>query len=117
MHLRAVINTREERIGIELYLGDDNAHAHSLEFPEDRTDIENDLGFAPEWLPLPQKRACRIILYKHACPLADEARWSEYRDWMVEKLDEFSRVFRLRVRDLDPDKYRDAAEDIEVPAS
>lgn len=117
MHLGAVINTREEWIGIELYLGDENAHAHFLELSEDRVEIESDLGFAPEWLPLPEKRACRIILYKQSCPLADEARWPEYHDWMVEKLDAFNRAFRLRVRDLDPDKYRDVAGDGEVPAS
>ncbi|MBQ4824323.1 DUF4268 domain-containing protein [Leisingera sp. HS039] len=116
MHLGAVINTREEWIGIELYLGDENAHAHFLELSEDRAVIESDLGFAPEWLPLPEKRACRIILYKQSCPLSDEARWPEYHDWMVEKLDAFNHAFRLRVRDLDPDKYRDVADDGEVPA-
>ncbi|MGR3610797.1 MAG: DUF4268 domain-containing protein, partial [Sulfitobacter sp.] len=55
--LGAILNTREERIAVELYLGDDNAAAFFQELEESKAEIEAELGFSVIWKPLPEKRA------------------------------------------------------------
>lgn len=105
MRLGALINTREDRIGVELYLHDDNAQAYFHELEETKSDIEAALGFSPLWKALPEKRASRIVFYRQASPLDREDHWGEYLEWMVARLDDFDRVFRPRVKQLDPDKF------------
>lgn len=101
--LRATLNTREERIGVELYLSDDNSEAYYSQLEAAKSEIEAELGLTPVWKPLPDKRACRIITYKYSCPLNVEARWPEYRQWMISNLETFHRVFQTRIRELDTD--------------
>jgi len=103
--LGAILNTREELIAVELYLGDDNAAAFFQELEESRAEIEAELGFSVIWKPLPEKRACRIIFYHKSCPLEDMARWPEYRSWLISNLEAFDRVFRPRIKLLDPSRF------------
>ncbi|MGI3165344.1 DUF4268 domain-containing protein [Pseudooceanicola sp. 200-1SW] len=112
MRLGAILNTRENSLAVELYLGDENAAAFFRELEQSREDIEAELGFSVVWKPLPEKRACRIIYYKTECPLDDAARWAEYRAWMIESLEAFDRVFRPRVKELDPSRFLGPAEEV-----
>ena len=109
MRLGAILNTKEERLGVELYLGDENALAFFRELEAQKSEIEAALGFAPVWKALPDKRASRIIFYRQGCPLDDRERWPDYRAWLTEHLETFDRVFRPRVKVLDPDKFQEAA--------
>lgn len=111
VNLGAILNTREERIAVELYLGDDNAAAYFRELEQSKTEIEADLGFPVVWKPLPEKRACRILYYKTDCPLDDKSRWMEYRAWMIDSLEAFNRVFRPRVKALEPKRFTDPGEE------
>lgn len=105
-HLGAILNSREGRIGIELYLGNENAKAYFHLLFQDREAIESELGFSPEWMELPQRRACRIIRFRDAFDLPHKARWPECHRWMIETLEAFNRVFRDRIRLLDADHYQ-----------
>jgi hypothetical protein len=105
MRLGAILNSREERIGVELYMGDENALAYFRELETDKSEIERELGIAPFWMALPDKKASRIILYKQACPLDKEDQWPEYRAWLTQRLEDFDRVFRPRVKALDPERF------------
>jgi len=111
MHLGAILNSREERIGVELYLGNDNAFAYFKELEGEKEQIEKALGFSPIWKALPEKRASRILLYKQGCPLDSRDRWPEYRAWITKHLEDFDRVFRPRVKKLNPEKFQDAIDE------
>ncbi|MGB0843856.1 MAG: DUF4268 domain-containing protein [Alphaproteobacteria bacterium] len=114
-NLGAVCNTRKNLIGIELYLSGKNAKQFFAELENDKPEIEQQLGFRLEWHFLPTKRDSRIIIYQENSSLVDEARWSSYFQWMTEKLEAFDRVFRPRVKLLDPDAWQDVeAENEEV---
>ena len=106
MRLGAVLLAREEQIGIELYLGDDNADAFFDELHADKTAIEQALGFNLDWRRLPERRASRIVFFLEKAPLSDRNRWPEYREWMGDKLEAFDSVFRPRVKSLDADAWR-----------
>ena len=106
IHLGAIINTRENRIGVELYLGDENANHYYLQLREDKEQIESDLGFAPHWRELPNKRACRIIVYYESIDFSDKSKWPIFHEWTIENLQKFDFAFRKRVRSLDLADYQ-----------
>lgn len=112
VRLGAILNSREAKIAVELYLGDENAFAFFKELQEERSQIEEELGYAVDWRALPDKRASRIVRVLEGCPLEDQSRWPEYREWMISSLEDFERVFRLRVKALDPSRFT-AVEDEE----
>ncbi|MBZ4020844.1 hypothetical protein CKO11_00025 [Rhodobacter sp. TJ_12] len=103
--LGAILNSREEKIAVELYLGDENAMAYFRELEASKAAIEEELGYAVDWRALPDKRASRILLIREKCPLEDQARWQEYREWLTAKLEDFDRVFRAKVKALDPSRF------------
>lgn len=105
-HLGAILNSREGRIGVELYLGDDNAKAYFHLLVRDREKIEDELGFSPEWMELPHRRACRIIRFRDGFDLANRAQWPDGHRWMIETLEAFNRAFRDRIRMLDAADYQ-----------
>jgi len=107
MRLGALINSKEDAIGVELYLSDENAMAHFRELETMKSEIEADLGFEADWRALPEKQASRVLIMKPNSPLDKSDRWQEYRKWMVETLVAFDRAFRQRVKALDPDSFRD----------
>lgn len=104
--LSATLNSREQRIGAELYIGHKQAKAMFGLLAAERDAIEAELGFAPEWMELPQRHACRIVYFLNGAPLQDETRWPEYRRWMIDHLERLNAVFRDRLRRLDPDAYQ-----------
>lgn len=103
--LEALLNTREEKIGVGLYIQHDKAKAffHLLELQ--KSPIENELGFQPVWLELPNRAACRIVSFLNDADPTDETRWPEYRHWLMENLEKFDRVFRQRIRALNEETY------------
>lgn len=103
--LGAILNSREEKIAVELYLGDENAMAYFRELEASKAAIEEELGYAVDWRALPDKRASRILLLREKCPLEDQSRWPEYRAWLTAKLEDFDRVFRPKVKALDPSRF------------
>ena len=105
INLGATLNRREELIGVELYMSHKNALAYFRELETDKAKIEEELGFTPDWQPLPGKKASRILYQKTSCPLDHEDRWPEYRQWIKEHLESFDRVFRPRVKRLNPEKF------------
>ncbi len=94
-------NTAKNAVGCEIYIdGDGSFDANeALELLlADRAEIEAGLGQL-DWLPLPEKRACRIIQTFDA-DLRDEEAWEQSVAWCVERAEAFSSCFAPRVRDL-----------------
>ena len=111
MRLHALINTQAEQIGIEFQLHDGHAKSYFRQLEKQKNTIEQELGSAPIWMRLPEKQASRIVLYRPSSPLSDQSRWEEYRVWMREQLEAFDRVFRPRVKALNPDEFQDDRDD------
>jgi len=100
--LMATLQAQRNEIGVEVFLSDGNATAYFRELESHKDEIEVELGFPLDWRLLPDRRACRIVLCQQSCPFDSEARWPEYREWMIAKLEKFNDVFRPRVRELNP---------------
>jgi len=100
LHLAAVLSTRKNRLGVELYLGDKNAKAYFSRLKEDQSAIEFELAVQPEWQELPMRRACRIITYLQVADLFDEMQWPKFIEWFVRTLETFYQTFHNRVLNL-----------------
>lgn len=86
-------NSREQRIGCELYIPRDAALYQSLE--ANRPAINQALGDQPEWMDLPDSTAFRIAKF-HSCDPSAEAQWPIYFAWLYDQAELFQRTFRNR---------------------
>jgi hypothetical protein len=100
MHMGAIINTRENRIGVELYLGDDNANSYFEQLELDKETIDAELSFDLVWMPLPERRACRIIGFHPMKDLSQKESWEDLQTWMVSALEQMQKTFARRVKNL-----------------
>jgi hypothetical protein len=94
------VSVREERLGVEIYMGGPAAKERFDQLLSLRGEIEAALGFPMEWQRLPEAEASRIAVYRSGSPLQDESRWTEYLTWLRERVIEMDAVFRPRIRAL-----------------
>ena len=109
-HLAASLNSREEKIGVELYLDHEHAKAFFHLLVKDREQMEQELGFPLDWQELPHRAACRIVYFLDKVDPKHESRWPEFRRWMIEHLEKLDHAFRRRVRVLNPEHYLPSSE-------
>jgi hypothetical protein len=98
LNIRA--NTRDGRLGVELYLSGNEAKQHFANLLPQKDEIESVLGFPLDWQELPAKTASRIVSWYSDAFLEDEGRWADYQDWLIKRLVAMERVLRPRVRTL-----------------
>ena len=88
-HIAALLNTREERIAVELCITDpNNAKIFYKLLETDREKIEAEIGAGLDWKELPDKTSSKVILYNNANPTHEED-WNNQHKWMKEKLEIF----------------------------
>lgn len=100
-NMHGLLNTREDRIGVEVTMTDSNAKAYFNALQWEKDSIEDAFGASLEWLELPEKKQARIAFYKQGCDLYAEDRWPEYMAWMRDHLEKLDRIFRVRIKRLE----------------
>jgi hypothetical protein len=116
-HIALTALKRENRLGCELYMGHKRASEVYRPLEEARDTIEAELGCPGqlEWMPLPDRQACRIALYKDIDDLSDRDGWPDAFAWLLEWAEKFRQTFGDRVRSLQlPDPEDDAANAVNV---
>ena len=103
--LHALGAVRDNWIAVELSMSDVKAKAYFHLLFEDKEGIEQELGFSPEWMELPERKASRIRLHKHGENPTDKVSWQDHFIWFKEKLEAFYRVFRPRILELNPEAW------------
>lgn len=89
-HLDATINSREQQVGMELWIADNKDLFHKLFTKKD--EIEEKLGFQLDWQELPDKKGSRVFIAKSG-DFLDATESEELIKWLVETADNFSKVF------------------------
>ena len=89
--LSAKVNSREMSVAMDLYIKEDTDLFRALE--SKRTEIENELGYELEWLGLPENKAS-IIRIRQSGDFQDEDKQDALVKWIVDKAEEFTKVFR-----------------------
>lgn len=98
--LNITANTRDARLGVELWMPGEGAKQHFQALLEQKASIEQQLGFALDWQELPHARATRIASWYTDASIEDESRWDEYLQWIEQRLVTMDRVLRPIVRAL-----------------
>jgi hypothetical protein len=98
--LNLTANTRDKRLGVELWIPGADAKKHFANLSAQREAIEKALGFELDWQELPDAMACRIAAWHPNASIEDEKRWDEYLEWMVQRLLVMDRVLRPIVKAL-----------------
>lgn len=98
--LNITANTRDERLGVVLWIPGAEAKGHFANLVAQKQTIESELGFDLDWQELPDAIACRIAAWYPKASLEDEGRWDEYLNWLVERLVKMDQVLRPIVRAL-----------------
>jgi len=93
-NLAVTANTRNEKIGVELYFSGSNSKKNFADLMTHKAEIEKDLGFELDWQELPDAKACRVASWYPDASLVDESRWVEYFSWVERRLVILDRVLR-----------------------
>jgi hypothetical protein len=96
--------SKNGRIGCELYLpGRKQANFVFEELKKDQIAVEGeleDLGEL-EWQDLPDKKACRIVMYRSGVNLEDHEHWPELYRWLLERCERFKATFAPRLQGIE----------------
>ncbi|KXK04055.1 MAG: hypothetical protein NBKEAIPA_01342 [Nitrospirae bacterium] len=98
--LTITANTRDERLGVELWIPGAEAKKHFADLLVQKQVIEGKLGFELDWQELPDAKACRIATWYSHASIEDESRWDEYLNWLTERLVKMDQVLRPIVKAL-----------------
>lgn len=98
--LNITANTRDERLGVELWIPGAAAKQHFANLSAQKQTIEDQLGFELDWQELPDAMACRIASWYPQASIEDENRWNEYLDWLTLRLVKMDQVLRPIVKSL-----------------
>jgi len=98
--LNITANTRDERLGVELWMPGVKAKQHFNNLSAQKQAIEQQLGFELDWQELPDAQACRIATWYPKASIEDESRWVEYLDWLTQRLVKMDKVLRPIVKAL-----------------
>ena len=99
VHMSMTFNSKEDVLGIEVYVVKDQSIFESLE--EDKNQIEKEIGQKLSWQPLPGRSASRIKLDRNNSVLDNESDWNNYIDWSIENLEKFYHTFKSRLKNID----------------
>jgi hypothetical protein len=111
--IHAVGATKDEWLAVDLTIpgNDSKAFFHLLE--QERTEIEEELGFAVEWLELPERKNSKLRIYRNGLNPMDKDKWLDHFKWFHETLESFHRVFKDRIKNLNIEDWVDEIGDIE----
>jgi len=84
--LTTKVNSRENVIGVELFIHAQEAKAYFALLTEQREAIEQALGHPLSWEELPERIGCRIAIYKTGVDPTDDVDWPNQHDWMGQNL-------------------------------
>jgi hypothetical protein len=95
-HVSLTVNTREKRLGVELYIRNDKELFSRLK--DNKTEIEAELGEDLEWIEA--NLACRVLQVKMNFDLNNENSHEEEFNWLVDRALKFKSIFSVKIKEL-----------------
>ena len=83
MDLGGAMNSQKKQIRAELYLQGPPAKTYFGLLKNQKTEIENELGYPLEWQELPDGQDSRIAIFLNDADPMDEADWPRQHEWLV----------------------------------
>lgn len=102
--LNAAMNTRENWVRAEIYIGGDAAKGYFFLLYQRKEELESSLGFALDWQRLEAKKDARICISRPESDLRQRLSWPDQHAWLVDKLNRMHATFGPVIRELDRDE-------------
>ena len=83
-HISVTLQSKESYVGVEYYFS--NNQELYEELYENREDIESELGFKFEWMPLDTKKSCRILHKINGLNFDDHSNYDKLIDEAIDKV-------------------------------
>ena len=93
------------RIQVYLYLSGSKAKAFFGLLEQQKTEIEQELGYQLEWNLLPEGQDCRIAVYRNGVNPNDKSNWGQQHEWLAGHLNKMHQIFSPRIKELDADDW------------
>lgn len=103
--ISALVNTMDNRLGVELMMSDDDAKAHFHLLKQQEADITREFLGPLEWRELPENKSSYITTRHEVSDIEDRSRWPQYFEWLMTNIERFRDVFSHRVKNLDASDY------------
>lgn len=100
INLSSTFNTRDRQLTVELYLGNKESEEYFTALERQKGEIETELGYELEWMPLPDSQAFRIVKRLKGIKPQDVSQWPKYQNWAIENLENLYQVFKKRISDI-----------------
>ncbi len=100
IYLVAVARVKKESMGVHVALHGTNRKAFYDELLSQKDEIEKEIGYALQWLEMPDKTESHIKLTKENVDVGNKGNWPQHIEWMRKSIDNFHRVFSSRARNL-----------------
>lgn len=89
-YVQLTFSSRDNTIGCGIYIP--KSPEMFNKFKHHQLEIENQLGFQPEWRELEDKLASRIVLFTTAY-FKNQSEWDTYHNWLLDKAEKMCNVF------------------------
>ena len=99
-HLAATVNSKEQYVGVELYVDPNDNKSSFFALRDQRVQIEQEIGAAMDWQELPERRASRIILRLDGALFSEQNDWDRQHSWLKDNLEKLDKAFRTRLKSL-----------------
>jgi hypothetical protein len=103
-YIYAMVPIRDKWIGVQLTIKTDSATDDFRRLEARKDEIEQLIGEPLEWRELPQYQESQIRISKPDMDLADDTKWMEIQDWLIDHVKKFQDVFGSIVVELDETK-------------
>lgn len=103
--LNTTINTRDNRLTVELTIGSDDAKAYFHLLHDQKRAIEAEIGEKLDWRELPEKKHSYIVLSREDIDPENRKEWPNYFAWLKNGLEKFHQALSWRVKELDADEF------------
>jgi hypothetical protein len=110
IHLSAIANVEENRLGVRLYMQNRYGAAAALaQLETQKQAIEGEVGEPLLWNPNPDA-IDKIVLLQRQADLHQRDQWPGYLKWLVDAVARMRKAFALRVKALQLEKSEESLE-------
>ena len=93
----ALVNSRDSRIGVELYIGGSKAKQRFKLLHNQKKQIEAEFGNPLDWRELRTKIATRVLFLRENTDMKNRDAWPEQHAWLASHLEKLVRVLKTRI--------------------
>lgn len=102
-HISLQLNSIKKHIATTIYINSDKELYDNLH--DQKEEIEDKLGYKPDWINSSNKKNRQIKLYNNINPL-DKDEWENAIQWHLQTAEKFKEVFEDRIKQFSHDKIK-----------